>query len=82
MQLVLSSVVLRHVMRFADGAAQRMRPLTQALVNFYRGLEDGWMLQGRYEALARLSGCDLARRGLRRDEIAQAALSYVERYQR
>lgn len=44
-------------------------------VNFRDGLREGARLFLRYNALARLSGAELAKRGLTRAKIAKAALS-------
>lgn len=82
MQLALSLLVYRNVARIADQSTSFSRALMQTIGHWYRGLEDGWLMYLRYEALARLSDHGLARRGLARGDISQAALRYVEQHQR
>jgi uncharacterized protein YjiS (DUF1127 family) len=74
MQLVSSPSAQRNVARFAKQAIQRAQKLAGALNMFRLGLGDGLALMARYNALERLSDHALAKRGLTRDDIAQAAL--------
>jgi hypothetical protein len=53
---------------------QRSR-LTAYVANVMAGIRDGGEMHARYQALARLSNTDLARRGLTRDTITRAVLS-------
>jgi hypothetical protein len=71
MHLALSSGRLR---RAADVLAQPLHGAIASLITFRSGLRDGLDVMNRYEALARLSDRDLARRHLNRQEIARAAL--------
>jgi hypothetical protein len=43
--------------------------------NVLAGIRDGGAMHARYEALARLSNTDLARRGLARAEIMRAVVA-------
>ena len=43
--------------------------------NVLAGIRDGGAMHARYEALARLSNTDLARRGLARGDIMRAVLA-------
>jgi hypothetical protein len=74
MQFVSSPPAQRSVARFAKPAIQWALKLASALNMFRLGLGDGLALMARYNALERLSDHALAKRGLTRDDIAQAAL--------
>lgn len=74
MQFVSSPSARQSFARFARHAVQRAQKLAGALNMFRLGLGDGLALMARYNALERLSDHALAKRGLTRDDIAQAAL--------
>jgi hypothetical protein len=52
--------------------------LLHALSITWSGVRDGWRMMAAYEALARLSDDDLARRSLRREDIPRAALAVLD----
>lgn len=60
-------------------AARLCRRVGHALSTAYFGLLDGWRMMAAYETLARLSDGELAKRGLRREDIPQAALAALHR---
>jgi hypothetical protein len=49
--------------------------LGRYFANVLAGIRDGGAMHARYEALARLSNTDLARRGLARAEIMRAVVA-------
>jgi hypothetical protein len=57
------------------GAGTRRFSLLQFLHEFVAGLREGVALANRYEALSNLSDSELARLGLRREDIPQATLA-------
>jgi hypothetical protein len=65
--------------RFVARGKMFAHRLTDGLVTFYRGVGDGLRLMGHYEALRRLPKDELARRGLTRGDIGQAALRKLRR---
>lgn len=79
MQLVSSPTGQRSLARFAKHATQRVQKLFGALNVFRLGVSNGLALMARYNALERLSDHALAKRGLTRDDIAQAALDELAR---
>ena len=52
----------------------RFRTVLGALNTFFAGIQEGREIWNRYESLARMSDAQLARRGLARDEVPQAAV--------
>ena len=74
MQLTHLPFSLPRFARLADHLSQPVRNALAALRLFRSGAKDGLDLMQRYEALNRLSDSELARRGLRRDEIGQMTL--------
>jgi hypothetical protein len=56
-------------------APTRGAGLGRYFANVLAGIRDGGAMHARYEALARLSNTDLARRGLARGEIMRAVMA-------
>jgi hypothetical protein len=79
MQLVSSPTGQRSLARFAKHAVHRVQKLAGALNMFRLGVGDGLALMVSYNALERLSDRALAKRGLTRGDIAQAALDELAR---
>lgn len=52
----------------------RFRTVLDALNGFFAGIQEGREIWRRYEGLARMSDAELARHGLTRDEVPQAAV--------
>jgi uncharacterized protein YjiS (DUF1127 family) len=61
---------------FSAGHARpsRFRTVLGALNTFFAGIQEGREIWTRYETLTRMSDAQLARHGLRREEVPQAAV--------
>ena len=79
MQLVLYSRILNSFGLAADYCKRAFVWLVDTLTALRLGISDGRRLMRNYETLSRLSVDDLAKRGLTRDEIGQAALHELKR---
>jgi hypothetical protein len=60
---------------FPSGRGTRRMGVLQFISECIEGLHDGLALAARYDSLARKSDAELARLGLRREDIPRAALA-------
>jgi hypothetical protein len=60
--------------RFADRTPVFLQKISDAFAAFFQGIEEARTLARRFHALARLSDAELAKRGLKRSELASHVL--------
>jgi hypothetical protein len=64
--------------RLMGGAGGLLQALSDLFYGFFSAVQEAHAHAARFEQLARLSDAELARRGLRREGLAQAVFTAVE----
>jgi uncharacterized protein YjiS (DUF1127 family) len=71
MSTLTQSTLVRDVPRLAD----RLKALLRSVGDVFAGIDEAREMAARYERLSRMSNSELARIGLKREDIPQAVIS-------